>query len=684
MKSESITRMLLIVLLINVLVWKFSIQQAEIPEPPTIEWNRTYGGMDYDWAWSVVQTSDGGYAMAGLTWSFGVAGPDFWLVKVDSSGNMQWDKTYGGSSDDGAYSVVQTSDGGYAIAGYTNSFGVENYDFWLVKADSAGNLEWTRTYGGPNVESAHSIIETNDGGYMLAGYTDSLEPGGHDLMLVKVDASGNMQWNRTYGGDDNEAAWCIIETDDKEYVLAGATASFGMGGYDFWLVKVDSFGNLQWNTTYGGLDNDIARSLVSTGDGGYAIAGYTNSFGAGGYDFWLVKVDSSGNLEWSRTYGGLSDDVARSLVKTSDEGYAMAGHTWSFGAGLNDFWLVKVDAYSNIQWNGTYGGTDVDSAYSLVETTDGGYVLAGYTASFGMGGYDFWLVKVNQSQDVHDLAVIEVVPFRTAIGQGFCLNINVSVQNQGSISENFNITAYADQNTITIGDEIIIETQMSTLADGDFTTIMFTWNTTDIAKGNYTLSAVITPLPGELDTADNTYIDGIITIREPIHDIAVVNVTPSKTVIGKGLKMNVSVTVENQGDYPETFNLTTYVNTTILGFVNLNLTDGNFATSTFVWNTTEFEKGNFTISACVTPVPSENTTENNILLAVMEVCVTIPGDVDADLDVDIFDIVKIASVYGSKERDSAYVSNYDINCDGQIDIFDVVTAAGNYGKADSR
>ncbi len=362
-----------------------------------IQWTRTYGETDNDMAWSMVQTSDGGYVLAGY-FDWGAGDTDFWLVKTDSAGNQLWAEAYGDFGAEDCRSVVQTADGGYALAGYTDSFGAGGYDFWLVKTGELGNDLWDQTYGGANNDIANSVVQTGDGGYALAGSTTSFgvgTPTYNNFWLVKTDSAGNHQWNKTYGGPGTDAAYFVVQTSDGGYALAGDTESYGAGYYDFWLVKTDSAGNPQWNRTYGGANHDNARSVVQTLDGGYAIAGYTWSFGAGGRDFWLVKTDASGTMLWNKTYGGTNEDCAWSVVQTLDGGYAIVGYTASFGAGGADFWLVKTDSAGNQQWNKIYGGPNYDAAYSVVQTADGGYVLAGYTDSFGAGGSDFWLVKTD-------------------------------------------------------------------------------------------------------------------------------------------------------------------------------------------------------------------------------------------------------------------------------------------------
>jgi len=374
------------------------------------EWNRTFGGAYDDGAWSVQQTTDGGYILAG-TWSYDADLYYFWLVKADSDGNEQWNKTFGGCTDHYVYgyllytfekiAVQQTTDGGYILAASTRSYGAVGRDFWLVKADPEGNEQWNKTFHGNYCDSydiANSVQQTSDGGYILAGYKLS-DAGTWDFWLVKTDPDGNEQWNKTFGGWWGfDSAYSIQQTSDGGYILAGDTKSLDADdhNHDFWLVKTDPDGNEQWNKTFGGPYDDFAYSVQQTPNGGYILAGQTISFGAGGYDFWLVKTDPDGNERWNKTFGGTYHDVARSIKQTSDGGYILAGHTISYGAGNGDFWLVKTDPDGNKQWDKTFGGTDRDWAHSVQQTSDGGYILAGYTNSYGAGGNDFWLVKVGR------------------------------------------------------------------------------------------------------------------------------------------------------------------------------------------------------------------------------------------------------------------------------------------------
>jgi TolB-like protein len=363
---------------------------------------KTYGGTN-DWynATSVQQTSDGGYIVAGYTYPFfDLLYADVFLMKTDASGNIIWAKTYGGSNADWAESVQQTSDGGYIVAGNTYSFGAGSADIFLIKTDANGNIIWAKTYGGTGRDSASSVQQTSDGGYIIAGTTRSFGAGVVDIFLIKTDADGNVIWAKTYGGTGWNYAYSVQQTSDGGYIIAGTTRSFGAGVVDIFLIKTDADGNVIWAKTYGGTGWNYAYSFQQTSDGGYIVAGSTLSFGAGGYDIFLIKTDANGNIIWAKTYGGTSGDWASSVQQTSDGGYIVAGTTGSFGAGDYDIFLIKTDANGNIIWAKTYGGTIGDWASSVQQTSDGGYIIAGTTRSFGAGLSDVFLVKTDANGNI--------------------------------------------------------------------------------------------------------------------------------------------------------------------------------------------------------------------------------------------------------------------------------------------
>ena len=359
---------------------------------------RTYGGVGNEAVYSMIKTSDHGLAMAGYTNSFGAGQYDFWLIKTDVVGNVQWTKTYGGPNDDYAYSVVQTSDNGFALAGGTKSLGAGDFDLLLVKTDALGNQQYNKTFGGIWEDWGYSITKTYDGGLILAGFTASFGLGSGDLWLIKTDASGNLEWSQTYGDIYYDAASAVIQTVDGGFAVVGSTYSYGNGGSDAWLVKTDNLGNSQWRKTYGGTGEDFGYSLVQTVDNGFAIAGSTSSFGAGIYDFWLVRTDNLGQEKWTKTFGGIGYDAAWSLVQTLDGGFALAGWTETYGAAFSDCWLIQTDASGNKQTDVVWSGSNYDYAYSMVQISSGAYAMAGETSSYGAGSYDSLYVLALQSE----------------------------------------------------------------------------------------------------------------------------------------------------------------------------------------------------------------------------------------------------------------------------------------------
>ncbi|MFX1506823.1 MAG: hypothetical protein ACFFDC_12035 [Promethearchaeota archaeon] len=345
---------------------------------------------------ALIQTVDGGFVLAGCTDSTGAGGKDMWLVKTDGNGVAQWNQTYGGTRDEHLGDLIQTMDGGYALVGETYSYSAGNADFWLVKTDGSGQVEWNKTFGGSEKDSAISLIQTADEEYVLAGTTDSGSVG--DFWMIKTKTNGEEEWNYTYGGIDMEFLYSLIQTADGGYALAGWTFSYGAGNGDFWLVKTDTTGQVEWNRTYGRHElSEQASDLIQTVDGGFVLVGVTYSLKlTDDADTWLIKTDTTGQVEWNRTLGDEDSDYGSKLIQTSDGGLALAGNTQTDWSGAHrDMWLVKTNETGDIQWEYTYGGPGSESAWALLQTTEGGYALAGSTNSFGIGDRDMWLVKTN-------------------------------------------------------------------------------------------------------------------------------------------------------------------------------------------------------------------------------------------------------------------------------------------------
>jgi len=385
---------------------------------PQIEWTRVFGVAGKNESFMSVQQTleNDGYIMTGYKT---LSSPDVWLFKTDLDGNPFktnlgiFDYNFGGSKSDCGYSIAPTSDGGYIITGDKTSTSSAN-DVWLIKRDSigqVGQVGWDQTFNGSGYDRGLSVQQTSDGGYIVAGYTNSFGHGGFDAWLIKTDSSGapDPEWTnpanpnivgKTFGGARDDSASSVCQVSDG-YLIAGYTNSFGNGNSDAWLIKTDLDGNELWNRTFGDIYNDSASSVCQV-SGGYLIAGHTNSFSKdGNYDAWLIKTDLEGNKLWDGevTFGGPGNDYANSVCQVPG-GYLIAGYTSSFGNGGSDAWLIKTDLDGNKLWDLTYGGSGKDLGYSAIGTSDGKYILVGYITNPPTGTTtDGFIIKVGEKED---------------------------------------------------------------------------------------------------------------------------------------------------------------------------------------------------------------------------------------------------------------------------------------------
>lgn len=368
---------------------------------PDTLWSRTYGGANIDIAYSVYQTSDGGYVAAGYTNSFGAGQQDAYLVKTNHMGDTVWTATFGGAAMDGAHFVREANGGGYILAGYTESYGGAGKNVYLIRTDTAGTAEYTRTYSTSLMDVAYAFCATPDGGYMFVGYKNG--PSGWakgDLWILKTDGLLDTLWTKTYGGAGEDYGVTIQPAADSGYIICGSTTSFGSGGKDAWLVKIDEDGDTMWTKTYGGALEDVAYGVSVTADGGYVISGYINGTGAWtAGDLWLVKTDHLGETLWTAVYGVIGEDYGWDVYQTADNGYITAGQ------GSGDIWLLRTDALGDTLWTKRYGGAGAEAALALSITSDGGYIIAGYTTSFGAGSHDFWVLKIGPDVGINENAV---------------------------------------------------------------------------------------------------------------------------------------------------------------------------------------------------------------------------------------------------------------------------------------
>ena len=314
-------------------------------DPNTIMFTKVFGGNDKETGYSVQQTADNGYIITGNTLSFGNGNYDSWVVKTDSKGKEEWNRSYGGSLEDQTFDGRQTTDGGYIFCGRVGSFGNGRADVWLIKTDSQGNEEWNRIFGENDIEYGFSVQQTTDGGYIVSGETKSFGNGHLDFWLIKTDYQGHEEWNKTFGGENMDRGYSVLQTEDGGYIICGQTLSFGDHYSSGYLVKTDSEGNEEWNRVLGG--SGYGRTIQQTEDGGYIIAGSIYSNENNSQDVWLIKTDSQGTEEWNKTYGGIEWEYGHFVSQTTDGGYIITGSTESYGNGEKDMLLIKTDSEGN-------------------------------------------------------------------------------------------------------------------------------------------------------------------------------------------------------------------------------------------------------------------------------------------------------------------------------------------------
>jgi len=408
---------------------------------PSIQWQRTFGGSDNDEVAIALQSNAGGYYVFGHTLSMDGdieahnGYQDYWVLRLDSLGEVLWKKNFGGSSVEWLYRVRPTPDGGYLLSGvtYSDDFDVSGYhgdkDAWLMKMDSLGDLVWQKCLGGSGWDEAWDAYQTDDGGYIMAGYSNSNDGdvsgnhGAHDYWVVRLDSALDVVWQRSFGGSNQDYAYTTSPTSEGGFIVAGASQSDdgdvvgGTMGLDVWVLKLNFDGKIEWQRTYGGSGLDRADEIHQTRDGGYIFIGQTRSPNGdvvghhGGADIWVVKLDPDGDIEWQRPMGGSSQDYGWSIQQLTDNGYVLTGLVNSSDGdvtgyrGNGDFWVAKLSEQGDILWGKVLGGTNYERPHSIRQTPDGGFIVSGHTWSSNIdvpqgvkGRSDYWVVKLGPEE----------------------------------------------------------------------------------------------------------------------------------------------------------------------------------------------------------------------------------------------------------------------------------------------
>jgi hypothetical protein len=366
------------------------------PAEPHEKWNRTFGGVYPDEGWAVHQTFDGGFIMVGYTASYGGGNSDIWLIKTDSDGYRIWDKTYGGPGSDFSRSVQQTSDGGYIIGGTTDSYGNGDYDFFVIKTDAYGTPQWQKTFGGSNEDHCQAVQQLSSGDYILTGDWDL--GGTSDLCLMKIDSEGNELWSKLFSGEHFGFSTDIQITPDGGFIIAGSIDL--SGNTEMWLLRTDATGTQIWEKTFGTAVSDIATSVHLTSDNGFLLGGWTLPSNLS-KSMVLVKTDENGTMLWEKRFpiGQSTEPYVNTLGidETYDRGYILVGE--KIVSTQKDVWIIKTDVDGTPLWNITLGGSSYDYGSGVEQIDAGNYIVVGSTDSFGAGNYNVWLIKFSSGNE---------------------------------------------------------------------------------------------------------------------------------------------------------------------------------------------------------------------------------------------------------------------------------------------
>ncbi len=645
-------------------------------------WNRTFGGSGDDHGYGISVDSTDDIVIVGETNSFGANLDDLFIAKYSSFGGKLWNTTWGGEEDDYGRGVAVDSVDDAVVAGYTNSFGASGYDAFVLHV-SAAPLSYA-TWGGLTIDEGRDVAADSEDNILLTGYTDSYGAGSTDAFVAKYSSLGVQQLNFTWGGDAGEYGYDVAIDSIDNVIVTGCTGSFGAGGYDAFIVKYSSSGIQLWNTTWGGNYYDRGYGVVVDSANNVIATGSTRSFGAGGYDAFVVKYSSSGIQQWNLTWGGSNYDYGYSVAVDSSDNIIITGSTKLFFADNENAFVVKYSSAGLQLWNTTWGGSGTGYGYDVAVDSANNLIMTGQTSSFVGGNNDAFVVKYSSS-GVPQWSRVWGGSYNDC-GYGVAVDteddIVMTGETYSSVSDGTGafVVKYSSLGVqlwsrVWGGSEsdygygVAVDSTTNIVMVG--TTESFGAGSSDAFISKYPTSGfqfwyIIWEAPGE-----------------KTHDIAIASLSLSKAIVGQGYTVKINVNVTNQGEAAEAFNVTAYVNTTAIEEQTVTgLAPSENLTLSFTWDTTSFAKGNYTISANATIVLGETDTADNTLVNGV-VMVTIPGDVNGDTVVDILDAGEISAHWypGPPVGPLGYDANTDINHDGEVDIFDAAIVSANWQKS---
>lgn len=366
---------------------------------PDTLWTKTFGGASDDNAWAIHQVRDSGFIIAGGSSSFNPDNSDVYLIRADKNGDTLWTRTYPQADFDEAWDILQTDDGGFVIAGYTNAYSATMKDIYLIRTNAQGDTLWTRTYGTEYDDDGYSIVRTHDGGYAIVGETTSYIQDSiinKDVYLIRVNSTGDTLWTKTFGGDSTDVGYTLQQTPDSGFIIGGYTSSFGTSAEDFdlYLIKTNLHGDTLWTKTFGSAEWDIIRAIALTNDNGYIATGVIGTENS--HNVYIIRFDEKGDTLWTRSFGDYSKDNGHSIQPTNDGGFIICGSTRSYSVGEADVYLIRITGDGDTLWTKAIGDTFWDFGNIAKQTFNGGYIVAGFTFSYGAGGYDAYLIRLDK------------------------------------------------------------------------------------------------------------------------------------------------------------------------------------------------------------------------------------------------------------------------------------------------